>query len=1674
MNLLSANAGTVECRISFFNKRLMIQLFLLMGLLFPCFTAAQDHEILEYYGSTWEGVIHYFYYLDGEGNQVTHGRYETFFTNGQLWEEVEYVDGKREGTYRSYYQTGELHTTSEYVDGKRTGTAYEYYENGQINHETPYENDLLNGTSRFYYDDGQLWTESSYVNGVKEGAVRQYYPNGLLYFEYFMKDGLKNGRYRSWRIVDDQRLIEKDYEYKDDVKDGPYEEWGTTLDTDGTLYHSSHRQSAYKNGSTPNGYYLEEYWRAPGKLSSRYEIYYSDALANGQSHSVRYNSAGSPWDEVTQTYRNGFKLEGEETHYLSDGSYYTFTTLYGLENGTYKEVRADGSIATQREYTYGKLDGLVQHFRTDGTLQYSTEYENGKKQGWYTTYTTGGAVYEKTYYTYGKMHGAFYHYGTASYDNVTVGQYSNGQKCGIWTTTKNSDGTVTTVDYGSPEPMEIPEEYLYSGEVYGHAQDEFGNPVENVTLNIGGVSVQSDSYGNFTASVESKEPVIAVSGGGSTSGMIALKSGSVNILIPSKEPTIQIHSAPTANSYFFEGIPAPAPLNIGVNWNSPDTTNGWISVSANGQSAAIFNSSSSDEWEFTIDPASYPFAGTTRPDRNRVEIYAELGGKKSQKETLQYHVIPVPTWLNSVNGTIKSDNNSRYGKTTYQISGAFPQKPIELKISQETLPSWAWSAWSYIPFIGGKSFGLKSTQAKLEGEVTSDGSASLSLSGVNGFEAAGTEIEGKIGGKGNLKLSALNGLEFTGGSLVFGLDGKIERSENIGTVFPALKKAESIAVAGRAISRFNQMAKVAASVYVGGDATLDIVNQDGGLELSAATLGMKTGLNIGLILDLISDKLKAEVRGGGETLISWQVPPNPDYLKDLESKVYASLSVSVWRWEKVFHIEEGLKLSDPPDEPSLQTASFEWTEEEDWSLMPIPARYSSLSRQAVSCLESNVCVLMENVYSHPELAAAFGSETSAVALVSLDAGLPSEQATDIYRFEFAAPDPIPVNAGLLEDNTQAEFAPKLTFDSEGHLLTAFEQINAASGSVTNIEDFATALEIALSVDDNPILTLTDNHYLDHSPAWIVGTDQTVWLCWQSSISNQLFASESEPIEIHVRPWNAQTGLLDAELPTLSLTNMIQYAPAASSGGIELLCVVDMDGDDATSDDTEIMQWSLRSDGWHAPVRLTDNNLPDLYIKANTGPDGTAVFWMQDDTIVYYDKQQIRSTGLTPQTPETFRAATDPATGRAVLCWQEASPTGTVLTASVMDNEYHAWSEPFSLYDALRSAHDVQLGFQENQLLALFAGDLVSTNYTVEQTDICITETELGVDPSISFPSLSILPINPEPGSIVTARCEVANGGLLAISNLTVSCALGTESNLTEAATLFYTGLIPGLGSETIEWQLTAPISNQAPHILHWELDGENAVSEMNESNNTAQISLFPPDLTPGDYLFLPSIIPSRYTLITRVENRGTGVSAPCYAGIRIDGMDQGVSVIPEIEAGGFYEWESRIQLGTDSSGEAAEIVLTLDTQDELAESCETNNTASFTFSGLSTSDDDADGLPDVWEQYYHQTLDYGPDDDVDGDGYSESVEWRQQMDPTVADAPAFIRILPPMDGTAPGIQWQALEQIGYDIYCTTNLVNGEGWRYRGTVHGHGEVESFGPQTRSDADSPTLFFRIEMQ
>ena len=46
------------------------------------------------------------------------GIYKSYYSNGQLWYEVNYIDNKREGICKSYYENGQISSEVNFIDDK--------------------------------------------------------------------------------------------------------------------------------------------------------------------------------------------------------------------------------------------------------------------------------------------------------------------------------------------------------------------------------------------------------------------------------------------------------------------------------------------------------------------------------------------------------------------------------------------------------------------------------------------------------------------------------------------------------------------------------------------------------------------------------------------------------------------------------------------------------------------------------------------------------------------------------------------------------------------------------------------------------------------------------------------------------------------------------------------------------------------------------------------------------------------------------------------------------------------------------------------------------------------------------------------------------------------------------------------------------------------------------------------------------------------------------------------------------------------------------------------------------------------------------------------------------------------------------------------------------------------
>jgi antitoxin component YwqK of YwqJK toxin-antitoxin module len=101
-------------------------------------------------------------------NNLVNGLFECWYDNGQKYEEVPYVDGKRNGLYQGWYSNGQKWDEYVYVDGVKHGLYQNWYENGQICQEVTFVDGNRHGLFQRWGEDGTKLEEATYVNGVRQ------------------------------------------------------------------------------------------------------------------------------------------------------------------------------------------------------------------------------------------------------------------------------------------------------------------------------------------------------------------------------------------------------------------------------------------------------------------------------------------------------------------------------------------------------------------------------------------------------------------------------------------------------------------------------------------------------------------------------------------------------------------------------------------------------------------------------------------------------------------------------------------------------------------------------------------------------------------------------------------------------------------------------------------------------------------------------------------------------------------------------------------------------------------------------------------------------------------------------------------------------------------------------------------------------------------------------------------------------------------------------------------------------------------------------------------------------------------------------------------------------------------------------------------------------------------
>ena len=106
----------------------------------------------------------------------------SYYQNGNLEYEAEFINGKLDGTSRVWSEDGNLYSKSEYSNDQPHGVWIIFHSNGVLMHEVQYEYGQKHGVEKWYYENGQLKSEQEFSYGKPVTDMIRWNPNGTLLY----------------------------------------------------------------------------------------------------------------------------------------------------------------------------------------------------------------------------------------------------------------------------------------------------------------------------------------------------------------------------------------------------------------------------------------------------------------------------------------------------------------------------------------------------------------------------------------------------------------------------------------------------------------------------------------------------------------------------------------------------------------------------------------------------------------------------------------------------------------------------------------------------------------------------------------------------------------------------------------------------------------------------------------------------------------------------------------------------------------------------------------------------------------------------------------------------------------------------------------------------------------------------------------------------------------------------------------------------------------------------------------------------------------------------------------------------------------------------------------------------------------------------------------------------
>jgi antitoxin component YwqK of YwqJK toxin-antitoxin module len=300
---------------------------------------------------------------------VVHGRYTSYFLNGNIESQGQFTENETTGVWEFYYETGNLKMRGMLFKGASYGFWEYFFESGAKSMEGIVYGKNKEGEWKMFYENGQIKEIGEYKNSKRQGSWKSYFEDGLLKGDIEYEDDY--GRY-----------TEYDHAGKV-VGEGP--RMGTKqvglwryFADDGTLQSEGEFADGKKNGEWINYY-------PSGKVSSKGKYEHGEPIGKWEYYFE--NGTVSASGEFIGGQKNGY------WNSFTDNGILMSEVTYKAGSGEYREYHKSGNLKVKGSIVDNKKQGLWEFYFEGGELEGKCEFVNGK--GTYYGYYPGGALQTK-------------------------------------------------------------------------------------------------------------------------------------------------------------------------------------------------------------------------------------------------------------------------------------------------------------------------------------------------------------------------------------------------------------------------------------------------------------------------------------------------------------------------------------------------------------------------------------------------------------------------------------------------------------------------------------------------------------------------------------------------------------------------------------------------------------------------------------------------------------------------------------------------------------------------------------------------------------------------------------------------------------------------------------------------------------------------------------------------------------------------------------------------------------------------------------------------------------------------------------------------------------------------------------------------------------------------------